>query len=311
MDIRLIFISIIVFLLKPAMLSGQINDTILEEYVQTQAPTDSIIPKRLAPVIIGGTLLIAGSMSVLYKIRYKNYLQNHFHLSNDDNVFLLLGKMGHITAAYNISGLSYSALVWSGLNENKSILYGGGIGMLYLSAIEFLDGFSPKLGFSPGDLVANTLGTGLFVGQQLLWKEQRMSLKWSFQQTISPIFRPDLLTKTLAHQWVKDYNGQTYWLSVNIKSFIKPVNNFPGWLNFSMGYGAQGYTGDSQLVNGKTTSSFNRHRQLFLSGDIDLSRIKTNSKTLHMILNTLTIIDFPFPALEFRQGKIITHAILF
>jgi hypothetical protein len=78
-----------------------------------------------------------------------------------------------------------------------------------------------------------------------------------------------------------------------------------------MGYGAQGYTGDSQLVNGKTTSSFNRHRQLFLSGDIDLSRIKTNSKTLHMILNTLTIIDFPFPALEFRQGKIITHAILF
>ena len=40
-------------------------------------------------------------------------------------------------------------------------------------------------------------------------------------------------------QVLKDYNGQTYWLSANIWSFNKE-SNFPRWLNVAFGYGADG-----------------------------------------------------------------------
>ena len=41
---------------------------------------------------------------------------------------------------------------------------------------------------------------------------------------------------------LKDYNGQTYWLSANLKSFF-PGSNIPPWLNVAIGYGADGMFG--------------------------------------------------------------------
>jgi hypothetical protein len=40
-------------------------------------------------------------------------------------------------------------------------------------------------------------------------------------------------------QMLKDYNGQTYWLSVNLHSFYKG-SKIPKWLNLAIGYGANG-----------------------------------------------------------------------
>jgi hypothetical protein len=34
-------------------------------------------------------------------------------------------------------------------------------------------------------------------------------------------YRPNVLGSSLAEQILKDYNGQTYWLSVNLHSFYK------------------------------------------------------------------------------------------
>ena len=41
---------------------------------------------------------------------------------------------------------------------------------------------------------------------------------------------------------LKDYNGQTYWLSANLKSFFQG-SNIPAWLNVAVGYGADGMFG--------------------------------------------------------------------
>jgi hypothetical protein len=46
----------------------------------------------------------------------------------------------------------------------------------------------------------------------------------------------NVLGSSLAEQMLKDYNGQTYWLSVNLHSFYKN----PKWLNLAIGYGANG-----------------------------------------------------------------------
>jgi hypothetical protein len=289
--------------------------------LQTQAsrdtiprPTDTLNHKRLTPVIITAATLYAGSMSTLYQLWYKNYPQSNFHFFNDNNEYLQMDKMGHFTTTYYISKLSYNTLRWTGLNETRSVLYGGGIGIAYLTVIEILDGFSKEWGFSLGDMTANTLGSGIFVGQQLTWKEQRIQLKWSYHQTQYAQYRPDLLGRNLGQQWVKDYNGQTYWLSANIKSFLKKESKFPAWLNLAVGYGAEGMTGasgNSYTYNGMNIPTFTRRRQFYLSGDIDISRIKTRSKTLHLVLNALSFIKIPFPTLEFSQGKVTAHPLYF
>ena len=291
-----------------------LTDTLKRDSVKPSKPFDSINWKRLTPVIVSGAALYAGSMTALYKTWYSNYPQSKFHFFNDNNEYLQMDKMGHFTTTYYISKLGYNTLRWSGLTENQSVLYGGGMGIMYLTVVEILDGFSAEWGFSPGDMTANTLGASLFVGEQLLWKEQRIQLKWSFHQTQYAKYRPDLLGKNLGEQWLKDYNGQTYWFSANIKSFLKRESKFPVWLNLAVGYGAEGMTGaayNSLMYNGKIIPLYNRYRQFYLSGDIDISRIKTRSKTLHLILNALSFIKIPFPTLEFSRGKIIGHPLYF
>jgi hypothetical protein len=70
-----------------------------------------------------------------------------------------------------------------------------------------------------------------------MWKEQRITPKFSFHTTQYAQYRPNVLGSSLAEQMLKDYNGQTYWLSVNTPS-IKAQN--PKWLNLAIGYGANG-----------------------------------------------------------------------
>jgi hypothetical protein len=108
----------------------------------------------------------------------------------------------------------------------------------YLSIIEVLDGFSSKWGFSPGDMIANIAGTALFAAQQRGWNEQRIAMKFSYHGTIYPKYYPDELGKNWISRIIKDYNGQTYWLSLNLKSLMSSKSEFPGWLNASVGYGA-------------------------------------------------------------------------
>lgn len=319
MTIRYIFLFLMMSLLTPDVLSGQVvatqfNDTLKKESVNSSKLTDTINRKRLTTVIISGAALYAGSMTVLYKLWYQNYPQTHFHFFNDNNEYLQMDKMGHFTTSYYISKVSYNTLRWTGLTEKQSVLYGGGMGIMYLTVIEILDGFSSQWGFSPGDMTANTLGAGLFIGQQLAWKDQRIQLKWSYHQTKYAQYRPDLLGRNLGQQWVKDYNGQTYWMSANIKSFLAKESKFPAWLNLAVGYGAEGMTGasyNSTSYNGQSIPSFKRYRQFYLSGDIDLGRIKTRSRTLHLILNALSFIKIPFPTLEFSQGKILARPLYF
>jgi len=319
MSLRYILLFLLLSLLAPDLLKAQViatpsNDTLKIKTIAALQQTDTINHKKLTTVIITGTVLYAGSMATLYNFWYKNFSQTHFHFFNDNNEYLQMDKMGHFTTSYYLSKLSYNTLRWTGLSEKRSILYGGVMGIGYLTVIEILDGFSSQWGFSPGDMTANTLGAGLFVGQQLAWKEQRIQLKWSYHQTKYAQYRPDLFGKNLDEQWVKDYNGQTYWLSANIKSFLKKESKFPAWLNLAFGYGAEGMTGaayNSTSYNGQAIPPFQRYRQFYLSGDIDLSRIHTRSKTLHGILNALSFIKIPFPTLEFSRGKIISRPLYF
>ncbi|MBK8951514.1 MAG: hypothetical protein IPM85_03415 [Chitinophagaceae bacterium] len=118
-------------------------------------------------------------------------------------------------------------------------------------------------------------------------------------------------------RFIKDYNGQTYWASASIKSFL-PKSKLPEWLCLSVGYGAEGMFGGEENIakdeNGNITfdrRDIKRYRQWYLAPDVDLTKIKTSKKGLKFLLTVLSAFKFPAPSLEFSNGKFRINALHF
>jgi uncharacterized protein YfiM (DUF2279 family) len=275
-------------------------------------PPDSVYhPKRLTAVVaIEGTLYV-GSFAGLYAAWYSDYATGDFHLFNDNAEWLQVDKAGHSTTSYFLGKIGYDMLRWSGVREDMSLIFGGGLGFIYQSTVEVFDGFSRGWGFSWGDMAANAFGTALFIGQQAGWKEQRFSLKFSYHSTGFPQYRPELLGETALQSLLKDYNGQTYWLSANIASFLPAGTRFPQWLNVAFGYGAEGMLGGFDNPADPGIPQFDRYRQYYLSLDVDLTRIPVKNKVLKSVLNIISFIKVPFPAVEFNKNGVDFHPLYF
>ncbi len=273
--------------------------------------------KRNVGIVIGTeAALYAGSMSGLYFLWYAGYDQSPFHFYNDNAEWLQMDKFGHAMSSYHVGLIGYEALRLAGLDEKRSLLYGAPLGFVFLSTVEIFDGLSTGWGFSWGDMAANALGTGLFMGQQALWHEQRIAMKYSYHNTQFPQYRPNLLGSNLPERMLKDYNGQTIWLSFNLKSlFMDDESRFPSWINLALGYSAEGMTGGFYNVNqynGQVIPEFTRTRQFILSPDIDLTRIPVENKFLKTTLKVLSFIKIPMPALMLdSQGKFSAYWLYF
>ncbi|TYB79644.1 DUF2279 domain-containing protein [Bizionia myxarmorum] len=274
-------------------------------------PSDTLnVPRRNA-VIISETLLASASLLALNKLWYADYPRSKFHTLDDNSQWMQMDKMGHVFSAYQLGRVGADILNWSGVSEKNQLIYGGTLGFTFLTAVEVLDGFSEEWGFSWGDMAANAMGTSLYIGQELLWKEQRVTLKYSFHRTQYASQRPDKLGDGFSEEFLKDYNGQTYWLSANLHSFFKD-SNIPTWINVAFGYGADGMLTGSYDGANNVFSNQNRVRQYYLSLDVDLTRIKTNSPVLKTVFSIFNTLKVPFPAMEFNEENGIRfHGIYF
>jgi len=265
-------------------------------------PSDTLNKKRRSIVVSAEAGAAIGTLVSLGQTWYSDYPKSSFHFVDDNAQWLQMDKAGHVYSSYQMGRLGYEALAWSGVREKDRLVYGATLGFVFLSAVEVFDGYSSQWGASVGDVAANASGTILFVGQQLLWKEQRIIPKFSFHTTPYASARPDVLGNSAAEQMLKDYNGQTYWLSVNLKSFFKS-ESIPSWLNIAAGYGAEGMiTGsDSRLVNMIFLPEDHRFRQYYLSIDADLTKIKTKSHVLKTAFSLFNTVKIPAPTLEYSD----------
>lgn len=282
-------------------------------FVTYSSDSLSFLKKRKLALGISSIAITSGSLVYLNQAWYQQYNTSKFHTFNDNEEWFQMDKYGHIFSTYQTARLMMGAMDWAGYSKQKQVLIGGLSGFTYMTAIEIMDGYSDGWGFSWGDMVANGLGSGLAIGQKLLWNEQRIQLKFSFYNSTYAQYRPDLLGESFSTQILKDYNGQTYWLSINPSSFIKKENKFPKWLNVAFGYGADGMLGaryNNILVQDKNgnTTFFNRYPQYYFSLDADLTRIKTKSKFLKAVFSCINIIKIPFPNLELSEGKLKFNA---
>ena len=283
----------------------------------TYSQTDSIalFKKRKVVLVSSAVGTAAIGSTALYFAWYKDYTTNKFHVFNDAPEWLQMDKVGHAMTNYQISNAGYHTLKWAGYSDNKSIAVAGITSLTYMSIIEVMDGYSDGWGFSWTDMGANAAGVAIFCGQQYFFKDQPVKMKFSFHQSHYWQYRPNLLGENLLQQSLKDYNGQSYWLSFNIGSVLKKESKFPKWLNVAVGYGAEGMISgrddyviipaQGQVIGG------DRYRKLFLSLDVDLSKIKTKSKVLKKVFQAINWIKIPSPTLEFSRKGVKGYALYF
>lgn len=292
--------------------------------------SDTLNSKRATLLTVGQSALWLGSQAGLYVAWYSQYDQEPFHFFNDWPGWMQMDKAGHVAATYQEGWNLYKMNRWAGMSErrsmNQALLFSYG----FQTTFEIMDGFSSGWGFSWYDQAANTIGAGLFWGQQKLWREQRIVAKFTFWPsglTKEPWFEgtraQKLFGSSVLEQWLKDYNGQTYWLSANVWSFTGKSDKMPKWLNLAVGYSVNNVLGaesnswevltfsNEGVVEELYTSPLTREAQFLLSLDIDVSKLNL-PPYLAWSKHIFGVVKLPFPALELNSKRgLVAHPIYF
>lgn len=258
------------------------------------------------------TGLCTGTLLSLDKVWYSKYDKSAFHTFNDWNEWQQMDKLGHFYSAYQITEQTAKLWNWTGVDKKRSIVIGSMSSLVFMNSIELMDAYSAKWGFSTSDMISNCIGTGFYIGQSLLWDEQRIRLKFSYH----PISygnlsqrAEQLFGKSYIERALKDYNGQTYWGSICLGS-IFPKSNFPKWFCLSIGYGSDNMLGG--FNNNWITNSPEyilqrdvvRNRRFLFSFDLDLSKIKSKNKFFSSVLSVMNTLKIPAPTLIINtKGK--------
>ena len=252
-----------------------------------------------------------------------------------------MDKAGHAFTAYFEAEMVSDLYQWAGLRPKKAALLGATAGLLFQATLETMDAFSAGWGWSWGDMGFNTLGAGLYYTQAQLWGEQRARIKLSFHSprysqavvqaqnsnaTSSAAARAAaLFGESPPHQLLKEYNGQTLWLSVNPAAFWGKKSpskwgKIANFTNIALGYSVENLLGaEKNQWRDKNGNLFAippqqmpRYSQLFLSLDIDWVRIPSRRAWVKTLLKALNFVKIPFPTLEFNTlGQLKAHWLYF
>lgn len=274
----------------------------------TLTDSTSLDKKRFRAVYVGGAALYGVALAGLYEVWYKENARTQFHLFNDNAQWQQIDKVGHFYTGYHLSLASARIYQWTGMNTGKATWLGTATGLMLLTPIEILDGFSADYGASWGDVVANTAGSVLAL-QTLWWQQPRIHPKFSFHQTYASALRPNVLGENLPQQIIKDYNGQTYWLAFDIQPWLGKQSRFPAWLNLALGYGAENMV--YARKNDNQAHGYHAYRQYYLSLDINLTRIPVKNKWIRSLFFALNTIHIPAPALEINKNGMKFHPVYF
>lgn len=268
--------------------------------------SDTLNKKRTSYSSIAVGSVWSGSMIGLWQFWYKHASKTDWHSFDDSKNWLQMDKAGHFYTAYKLNQLNTELFEWSGVSDKTSLLIGSSVSFGYQATLEILDARTVEWGFSWSDLIANTIGTCSYAGQKLAWNEERIIPKFSFAPTPYAQIRPNILGHQFHEQLLKDYNGQTYWLSFSPGSFLDKPSKIPKWLCISLGYSVDAkLVGSEELyVDSSTGKTYQSRREFKCSLDIDFSRIPIKRPWLKMLVKQLNYLKVPFPSLILEDNQL-------
>lgn len=260
--------------------------------------------KRQRSIYLTTTLsMYTASNIALYKTWYEPYNTGKFHTFNDQKEWLGMDKTGHFITSWWISSFIKETAEMSGFDHRQSKWMGIIYPTVFMTSVELMDGFSDGWGFSTTDLAANFGGIAFSYWQSESTFLNKFNLKYSWNPGELSGLRPNILGRNVPERMLKNYNEQTYWLSVPLHLVH---NRIPNWLCISFGYGAKGMLGGRSNVWNQGTEMFDysnieRERQYSLSLDLDLREIKIKGKAWKLFTSTFRWLKIPAPALHFNS----------
>lgn len=259
---------------------------------------------------VGG--IWAGSMIALQTVWYANGSSGTFQFYDDSKNWLQMDKAGHVYTAYQLNRLTKDLYRWSGVDQKKATWIGFGVSLGYQTTLEVLDGFSDEWGWSWADFGSNVLGASMYSAQELIWEEQRILPKFSYSPSPFAALRPEVLGSTFSESLLKDYNGQTYWLSVSPGRFF-PESKIPKWACFSIGYSAHEKLvgSESTYYDALSNTTYSEQREFLFSLDIDFSALPIKRPWLRTLVKQFNYLKVPFPTLLYRDGNLMARPFYF
>lgn len=222
--------------------------------------------------------------------------RSDFRVTYDwDMAFRDQDKLGHALGGYHLTRISSGMLRTACVGGRKATWWGAAYAAAFQLQIEVWDGVQEKYGFSPPDLLFNTMGAAWAVAQFEQPALQAYKPTISYARTIyarHPERWPDGTTANESRPSV-DYAGQTYWISTDVDSLLparfKPY--WPGIVRLSVGHSV------TDWIDPVSGNAVRGRRKLVLSLDLDPEKLPGQNRAWRQVKHQLSYYRFPAPAL--------------
>lgn len=257
--------------------------------------------RRGAQVAVGATFV--GGNLALYEYFRRAWWSGQrapFFLNYDwDGNFRDQDKLGHMLGGYLLSEGGRELLEAACMSEKKATLWAVAYAAAFQLQIEIWDGTQARYGFSPPDLLYNTIGQGLSLSHAFVPKMRAVMPTISYartqalKNTQSGLIPGDLRPTV-------DYSGQTYWLSVDVDTLLPrgARKYWPDLLRFSVGHTI------TDFIDPATGADIRAQRRIMLTLDIDPLKLPGSAPWWVAVKKGLRHYHFPSPAIEIRSGGV-------
>jgi Predicted periplasmic lipoprotein (DUF2279) len=244
---------------------------------------------RLA-LVSGVSLAFLGGFYYRMKTAWWNNGTTRFHFEYNGVYVKNIDKVGHMYGAILFTEGFGLGLKWAGMDDESSLLYGGLFSTIVYAGIEVKDGFAPGWGFDPVDMASDLVGAVYPFLQYKISFLQDFNFKWSYWPSHSPYYTKLDNVNQNDQFFTDDYEGQTFWLSMNVKNYLPNSfkSSWPNFLNIAAGLSVKnidGYGNGDYIV--------------VISPDLDLQKLfESDNELLNSLFHYLNCIHIPLPALE-------------
>lgn len=191
-----------------------------------------------------------------------NWGKSDFHFSDEgffgkETKYLGMDKLGHALGAYFYSDILSQRIAQNSADRRGAAITGSIMGLAIQLGTEIGDGFSPDQGFSPQDMMFNTMGAGLSLLRNAVpGLADKLDFRFEYWKSEFSSFDPS-----------SDYSGQKYLLALKLSGFETFEDSPLRFFELHAGYYARG-VGDDTADNGVA-----RRREPYIGIGLNLQQL--------------------------------------
>jgi Predicted periplasmic lipoprotein (DUF2279) len=169
-----------------------------------------------------------------------NWGKSDFHFGHEgffgkDTKYLGMDKLGHAFGTYFYSDLLTQRIAQKNGDRAGAALTGSLMGLAIQFGVEVGDGFAPEHGFSPEDMVFNSLGAGFSLLRNVVpGLAEKVDFRYEYWKSEHGPF-----------DMSADYDGQKYLLALKLAGFEQFEDSPLRFFELQAGYFARGVSGDN------------------------------------------------------------------